>query len=86
MCFDSSIRGNLLRQKGIDIQIVTISFFRFEALATRLWAFTMMGIARVEMSRIPNLDFWKLCGSGTGEGLLHGQTRPFTPYYVYGQT
>jgi spheroidene monooxygenase len=79
MCFDSSISRNLLRQKGIVIQIVTISFFRFEALSTRLWAFTMMGIARVEMSRIPNLDFWKLCGSGTGEGFT---PRPNTAVYA----
>lgn len=28
----------------------------------------MMGGARLAMSRIPDLTFWKLCGSGTGEG------------------
>lgn len=28
----------------------------------------MMGLARPSMRRIPGLKFWKLCGSGTGEG------------------
>ncbi len=68
-----------MHKKGIVIQIVTISFFKFEALAGRLWAFTMMGIARVEMSRVPKLDFWKLCGSGTGEGFT---PRPNTGVYA----
>lgn len=27
-----------------------------------------MGLARRHMRRIPGLSFWKLCGSGTGEG------------------
>ncbi|GGX69859.1 hypothetical protein GCM10007385_43840 [Tateyamaria omphalii] len=28
----------------------------------------MMGGARMAMARVPDLGFWKLCGSGTGEG------------------
>lgn len=28
----------------------------------------MMGLARRDMRRIDGLEFWKLCGSGTGEG------------------
>tara|TARA_R110002020_G_scaffold176756_12_gene369258 strand:+ start:10784 stop:11425 length:642 start_codon:yes stop_codon:yes gene_type:complete len=28
----------------------------------------MMGLARPGMARIPDVGFWKLCGSGTGEG------------------
>ena len=28
----------------------------------------MMGLARLPLSRMPGLEFWKLCGSGTGEG------------------
>ncbi|MEO0916557.1 MAG: spheroidene monooxygenase, partial [Pseudomonadota bacterium] len=50
------------------IQTVTLTLYRFESLATRLWAFAMMGLARPQMSRIDGLNFWKLCGSGTGEG------------------
>ncbi len=53
-------------------QVVSFSFFRFNSLRSRLWAFAMMGLARGPMSRIPNIGFWKLCGSGTGEG--------FTPF------
>lgn len=50
------------------MQTVTLSLFRFESTFARLWAFAMMGFARPAMARIPGLSFWKLCGSGTGEG------------------
>lgn len=50
------------------IQAVTISFFRFDSRAARIWAFIQMGWARIAMSRAPDLGFWKLCGSGVGEG------------------
>lgn len=33
-----------------------------------MWAFGQMGLARRPLSRTPGLRFWKLCGSGTGEG------------------
>ncbi|WP_299628982.1 spheroidene monooxygenase [uncultured Tateyamaria sp.] len=49
-------------------QTTTLSFFRFERWQDRAWALTMMGGARLAMARIPDLGFWKLCGSGTGEG------------------
>ncbi len=48
--------------------IVSLSFHRFDTVAARLWAFAMMGLARPAMARVPGLQFWKLCGSGTGEG------------------
>lgn len=50
------------------IQTVTLSFFRFGPMHARLWAFTQMGFARLSMPRVPGIKFWKLCGSGTGEG------------------
>ena len=50
------------------IQVVTISFYRFDTRLARLWAFAMMGFARVDFARLSSLRFWKLCGSGTGEG------------------
>ncbi|MBS0123446.1 spheroidene monooxygenase [Thetidibacter halocola] len=50
------------------MQTVSLSLFRFDGLASRLWAFAMMGLARGQLSRVPDLGFWKLCGSGTGEG------------------
>lgn len=49
-------------------QVVSISFYRFGSLSARLWAFAMMGLARGAMARTPDIGFWKLCGSGTGEG------------------
>ncbi|MDG1170229.1 MAG: spheroidene monooxygenase [Sulfitobacter sp.] len=49
-------------------QVVSLSFYRFGSLSARLWAFAMMGLARRPMARTPGIGFWKLCGSGTGEG------------------
>lgn len=34
----------------------------------RAWAFAQMGLARRGLARVPGIEFWKLCGSGTGEG------------------
>jgi len=55
-------------RKGHAITIVSLSFLRFAPGAPRLWAFAMMGLARPAMARVPDIGFWKLCGSGTGEG------------------
>jgi len=49
-------------------QCVSLSFFRFGTVSARLWAFAQMGLARPAMARVPGIGFWKLCGSGTGEG------------------
>lgn len=49
-------------------QIVSLSFFRFAGPLARAWAFGMMGAARGPLARTPDIGFWKLCGSGTGEG------------------
>ena len=49
-------------------QVVSITFLRFESWGARLWALGMMGLARRDMRQIPDIGFWKLCGSGTGEG------------------
>lgn len=49
-------------------QVVSFSFFRFGSVRARLWAFVMMGLARPAMARLEGIGFWKLCGSGTGEG------------------
>jgi spheroidene monooxygenase len=49
-------------------QTVTLSLYRFDSVMARLWAFAMMGLARPAMARVPDLSFWKLCGSGTEEG------------------
>ncbi|MGJ8603646.1 MAG: spheroidene monooxygenase [Marivita sp.] len=50
------------------MQTVSLSFYRFATPLSRLWALTMMGAARLSLPRIDGIQFWKLCGSGTGEG------------------
>ena len=47
---------------------VSISLFRFPGLAGRLWAVSQMALARRPLSRLPGIGFFKLCGTGTGEG------------------
>ncbi|MDX8353183.1 spheroidene monooxygenase [Cognatiyoonia sp. IB215182] len=49
-------------------QTVSLSFYRFSGFAGRVWALMMMGAARRPLARMPDIGFWKLCGSGTGEG------------------
>ncbi|MEM6467625.1 MAG: spheroidene monooxygenase [Pseudomonadota bacterium] len=50
------------------MQTVTLSLFRFGSVGARVWAFAQMGFARAPLSRMPGLRFWKLLGSGVGEG------------------
>ncbi|TFL19438.1 spheroidene monooxygenase [Jannaschia formosa] len=50
------------------MQTVTLSLFRFGPIPARIWAFAQMGFARLAMRRLPELSFWKLLGSGMGEG------------------
>ena len=53
-----------------DAQIVVISFFRFKGIFQKIWAFTQMGFARKKLKNIKEISFFKLFGSGTGEGLI----------------
>ncbi|MFK7878431.1 spheroidene monooxygenase [Roseobacter sp.] len=48
--------------------IVSLSFFRFASPAACVWALAMMGAARFALPKVSGIGFWKLCGSGTGEG------------------
>lgn len=50
------------------IQTVTLTLHRFGPWTDRAWAFAQMGLARLPLARLPGLGFWKLLGSGTGEG------------------
>ncbi|MDD9718047.1 spheroidene monooxygenase [Dinoroseobacter sp. PD6] len=50
------------------IQTVSLSLFRFDSALDRLWALAQMGAARFSLPRTPDIGFWKLCGSGSGEG------------------
>lgn len=46
----------------------TLSLFRFQGLGPKLWVICQMAAARLALRHEPHLMFWKLCGSGTGEG------------------
>ncbi len=50
------------------IQTVSLSLFRFDGMFNRAWVLGQMGLARLSFMRMPDVGFWKLCGSGTGEG------------------
>lgn len=50
------------------MQTVTLSLFRFDRALARIWVLGQMGAARFVLPHVPGLEFWKLCGSGTGEG------------------
>lgn len=63
-----SLSRQPFRCRSDPIQTVSLSFFRFDTWSDRLWALGMMGLARLSMPRIDGIGFWKLCGSGTGEG------------------
>lgn len=60
--------SDLVDTMGTEMQTVSLSFYRFATPLSRLWALTMMGAARLSLPRIDGIQFWKLCGSGTGEG------------------
>ncbi len=47
---------------------MTLSFFRFDKAAQRLWVLGQMGAARLDFMAMRDVGFWKLCGSGVGEG------------------
>ncbi len=50
------------------MQTTTLSLFRFDSLSSRAWVLGQMGAARLSFRRMPQALFWKLCGSGTGQG------------------
>ncbi|MCR9255551.1 MAG: spheroidene monooxygenase [Alphaproteobacteria bacterium] len=50
------------------MQVVSLSFYRFETAWDRAWALGQMGFARRALKRVPHIGFHKLLGSGTGEG------------------
>jgi heme-degrading monooxygenase HmoA len=46
----------------------TITFFRYSSLRQKIWAFGMMQFAHAELRRTKGLSFYKLLGSGRGDG------------------
>jgi spheroidene monooxygenase len=49
-------------------QCVTLSLFRFASPLARVWVLGQMALARLDFAAMPEAEFAKLCGSGTGEG------------------
>ncbi|TGD43065.1 spheroidene monooxygenase [Pseudotabrizicola sediminis] len=50
------------------MSVATLSLFRFDGLGPRLWVIGQMGAARFGLAQERRAAFWKLCGSGTGQG------------------
>ncbi len=48
--------------------VTTLTLFRFSGVGSRFWILGQMGLARISMRAEKKALFWKLCGSGTGEG------------------
>ena len=65
-------------QEG-PIDIVSLSLFRFRSPGARAWALSQMLFARFALPKVPGIGFWKLFGSGTGEGFT-----PIPNTAVYG--
>ncbi|MEM9370766.1 MAG: spheroidene monooxygenase [Pseudomonadota bacterium] len=61
------------------MQTVALTLFRFAGLPARLWAFSQMGLSRPRLARLPDLEFFKMFGTGTGEGFT-----PIPNFSVYG--
>lgn len=47
---------------------MSLTLFRFPSLRARIWVLGQMALARLAFRRMPEVGFWKLCGSGTGQG------------------
>ncbi|MEM1030629.1 MAG: DUF3291 domain-containing protein, partial [Myxococcota bacterium] len=50
------------------MQVTTLSFFRFETFWGRFWAFFQMGLAPAKLRKVPDLEFFKVVGTGRGAG------------------
>jgi len=50
------------------MQTVSLTLYRFPSVAARLWVLGQMAVARLSFWRMPDVGFFKLCGTGTGEG------------------
>lgn len=59
-------------------QITTITFFRYTEFSAKVWGFKMMQYAHKDLRSIPGQSFYKLMGSGKGDGF-----NPFPDWSVY---
>ena len=60
-------------------QITTLTFFRFSTFADKFWALKMMQGAHAPLKKVQGLQFYKLLGSGKGNGF-----NPLPDWSVYG--
>ncbi len=51
----------------LTFSLTTLTLFGYPT-RTRIWAFLQMGLAQPALQRTPGLRFWKLLGSGQGQG------------------
>lgn len=54
--------------EGEPIPVASLSLFRFDGVLSRASVVAGMGLSRFQMRQERRTLFWKLCGSGTGEG------------------
>ena len=57
-------------------QVTTLTFFRYEGILRKIWAFGMMQFAHGYLKNTKGLSFYKLLGTGKGNG--------FNPWPDYG--
>jgi hypothetical protein len=62
----------------VSRQITTITFFRFDNLKAKYWAFQMMQYAHADLKGLAGQEFYRLMGSGKGEGF-----NPLPDFSVY---
>jgi heme-degrading monooxygenase HmoA len=51
-----------------EAALTTLSLFGYDSLRAKVWAFTQMGLAGLDLRKTRGLRFWKLLGSGAGGG------------------
>ena len=56
------------KKESAEAPLTTLTLFGYDSNFGRLWAFSQMGLAGLDLKKIPGLQFWKLLGSGEGGG------------------
>ncbi len=60
--------------------VTSVSFFKLDNLKAKWWAFKQMRLAHYQLKGIPELKFYKLMGSGAGQGF---SLKPDWSVYVF---
>lgn len=61
----------------MSTQITTLTFYKYNSLPEKLWAFGMMQFAHAPLKKVEGLNFYKLLGSGKA------QFNPWPDFSVY---